>query len=129
MELPEENCGPRKQWAAEPLDTVMQRLANASLMSSDSIPSTNRTLTAPTQESTTAPAALHHMNKIYIWMNAVKYENASAFLGVTEEPVENCQRRQWARDPPETLLSLLEKAQLSRASSTFLINRGGLLIP
>ncbi|XP_026155000.1 serine/threonine-protein kinase Nek3 [Mastacembelus armatus] len=35
------------------------------------------------------------------------------------------QRRQWEKDPPRGLLSLLEKAQLSRAFSTFLINRGG----
>uniref|UniRef100_A0A3Q3LSR2 NIMA related kinase 3 n=1 Tax=Mastacembelus armatus TaxID=205130 RepID=A0A3Q3LSR2_9TELE len=34
------------------------------------------------------------------------------------------QRRQWEKDPPRGLLSLLEKAQLSRAFSTFLINRG-----
>ncbi|KAK2912928.1 serine/threonine-protein kinase Nek3 [Channa argus] len=35
------------------------------------------------------------------------------------------QRRRWQRDPPERLLSLLEKAPLSRAFSTFLINRAG----
>lgn len=33
--------GPRKQWAAEPPDSVLQVLANASLISSDSMASTN----------------------------------------------------------------------------------------
>ncbi|KAM9358626.1 serine/threonine-protein kinase Nek3 [Symphorus nematophorus] len=43
-----------------------------------------------------------------------------------KEP-EDCsrQRRRWDKDPPERLLSVLEKAQLKRAFSTFLINRGG----
>lgn len=49
------------------------------------------------------------------------------FPGVPE-PEGSRQRRRWAKDPPERLLSLLEKARLSRASSTFLINRGGVLI-
>ncbi|XP_031719584.1 serine/threonine-protein kinase Nek3 isoform X1 [Anarrhichthys ocellatus] len=41
-----------------------------------------------------------------------------------EEPEDSRQRRRWDRDPPERLLSLLEKARLSRAFSTFLINTG-----
>lgn len=41
-----------------------------------------------------------------------------------EEPEDGRQRRQWDKDPPERLLSLLEKARLSRAFSTFLINTG-----
>ncbi|XP_040901461.1 serine/threonine-protein kinase Nek3 isoform X2 [Toxotes jaculatrix] len=95
MELSEGHCeskepGHRKQWAAAPSDTVLQSLANASLVSSDSMKSTSQTLT-----------------------------------GVSEEPEVSRQRRQWERDPPERLLSLLEKAQLSRAFSTFLINRRG----
>lgn len=62
MELPEAHCesrnlGPRKQWAAEPSCTVMQRLANASLISSDSMPSTNRTLAGSTHGSMIAIAA------------------------------------------------------------------------
>lgn len=44
---------------------------------------------------------------------------------MSEKPEDSRQRRRWDRDPPERLLSLLEKAQLSRAFSTFLINRGG----
>ncbi|XP_035535321.1 serine/threonine-protein kinase Nek3 [Morone saxatilis] len=95
VELPEAHCesrepGSRKHWAAEPSDTVMKMLANATLISSDSMASTNHTLT-----------------------------------GVSEEPEDSRQRKRWDRDPPERLLSLLEKARLSRASSTFLINRGG----
>nr|XP_046245646.1 serine/threonine-protein kinase Nek3 isoform X2 [Scatophagus argus] len=92
VELPEAHresgkLSPRKQWAAEPSDTVMQALANASLVSSASTASTGRTL--------------------------------------TEEPEDSRRRRQWDKDPPERLLSLLEKARLSRASSTFLINKAG----
>ncbi|GAA6215028.1 serine/threonine-protein kinase Nek3 isoform X1 [Lates japonicus] len=99
MESAEGHCenrepGHRKQWAAAPSDTVLQALANASLVSSDSMASTSQTLTG------------------------------SAHASVTEEPEESRQRRQWVRDPPERLLSLLEKARLSRAFSTFLINRG-----
>lgn len=45
-----------------------------------------------------------------------------------EEPVESRQRRRWVKDPPEELLRLLETAEVNRASSTFLIKRGGLFI-
>ncbi|TNN47632.1 Serine/threonine-protein kinase Nek3 [Liparis tanakae] len=41
-----------------------------------------------------------------------------------EEPEDGRRRRQWDKGPPERLLSLLEKARLSRAFSTFLINTG-----
>ncbi|XP_041796630.1 serine/threonine-protein kinase Nek3 isoform X2 [Chelmon rostratus] len=100
MELPEAHCesrklGPRKQWPAEPSDTVVQMLANASLMSSDSMASTGQTLSGSTHGS------------------------------VSEEPENSRRRRRWDKNPPERLLSLLEKAELSRAFSTFLINRGG----
>ncbi|XP_056231172.1 serine/threonine-protein kinase Nek3 isoform X1 [Seriola aureovittata] len=93
-ELTEGHCenrepGHRKQWAAAPSDTVLQALANASIISSDSMASTSQALT-----------------------------------GVSEEPEDSRRRRQWEKDPPERLLSLLEKAQLSRAFSTFVINRG-----
>ncbi|KAG7217668.1 hypothetical protein INR49_021357, partial [Caranx melampygus] len=87
--------GQRKQWAAAPSDTVLQALANARLMSSDSMTSASQGLTGST-----------HGN-------------------VLEEPEESKPRRRWVKDPPERLLSLLEKVQLSRASSTFLINRAG----
>ncbi|XP_035479779.1 serine/threonine-protein kinase Nek3 isoform X1 [Scophthalmus maximus] len=87
--------GKRKQWATEPSDTVLQVLANASLASSDSAASTGHTLAGSSRGS------------------------------VSEDPEGSRQRRQWDRDPPERLLSLLEKAQLSRAFSTFLINKGG----
>lgn len=43
---------------------------------------------------------------------------------MSEEPEDSRQRRRWEKEPPERLLSLLEKARLSRAFSTFLINRG-----
>lgn len=94
VELPEAHCesreaAPRKQWHADPSDSVVQMLANASLISSESMTSTSQTL-----------------------------------AGVPELEGSR-QRRRWAKDPPERLLSLLEKARLSRASSTFLINRGG----
>ncbi|XP_029302313.1 serine/threonine-protein kinase Nek3 [Cottoperca gobio] len=95
VELAEAHCGsrepgPRRHWAAEPSDTVLQMLANASLVSSDSMTSTSQSLT-----------------------------------GVSEEPEDSRQRKRWDRDPPQRLLSLLEKAQLSRAFSTFLISTGG----
>ena len=51
------------------------------------------------------------------------------FPDVSEEPEDSSrQRRRWDKDPPERLLSVLEKAQLKRAFSTFVINRGGLFI-
>nr|XP_020470404.1 serine/threonine-protein kinase Nek3 [Monopterus albus]XP_020470405.1 serine/threonine-protein kinase Nek3 [Monopterus albus] len=43
--------GHRKQWAAEPSDTVLQVLANASLASSDSMASDNQALTGVSEES------------------------------------------------------------------------------
>ncbi|XP_061828370.1 serine/threonine-protein kinase Nek3 isoform X2 [Nerophis lumbriciformis] len=70
---------PRRRWAAEPSETVIQVLANASLLSSDG--------------------------------------------DVHQE--ERGRRKQWQRDPPERLLSLLEKAELKRAFSTFVIHREG----
>lgn len=74
MELPEAHCesrnlGPRKRWAAEPSCTVMQRLANASLMSSDSMPSTNRTLEGSAHGRMIAIAAFFkspHLNKVQV---------------------------------------------------------------
>ncbi|XP_053278993.1 serine/threonine-protein kinase Nek3 isoform X1 [Pleuronectes platessa] len=84
----------RKQWATEPSDTVLQVLANASLISSDSMASTGRTLGGATHE------------------------------GVSEVADDTRKRRQWVKDPPERLLKVLEKAELSRAFSTFIINRG-----
>ncbi|XP_005736028.1 serine/threonine-protein kinase Nek3 isoform X2 [Pundamilia nyererei] len=41
---------PRKQWSTEPSDTVLQVLANASLVSSDSVTSTGWTFTSSTHE-------------------------------------------------------------------------------
>ncbi|XP_061916875.1 serine/threonine-protein kinase Nek3 isoform X3 [Entelurus aequoreus] len=70
---------PRRRWAAEPSETVIQVLANASLLSSDG--------------------------------------------DVHQE--ERGRRKQWQRDPPERLLSLLEKAELKRAFSTFVVHREG----
>lgn len=49
----------------------------------------------------------------------------SSLAGSTQEPGAEGQRRRWDKEPPERLLSLLEKVQLSRASSTFVICRGG----
>ncbi|XP_049432113.1 serine/threonine-protein kinase Nek3 [Epinephelus fuscoguttatus] len=100
MELPEVHCEsrepvPRKQWTAEPSDTVLQVLANASLISSNSMASTNQTLIGSTHGS------------------------------VSEEPEDSRPRRRWDRGPPERLLSLLEKARLNRAFSTFIIHTGG----
>lgn len=39
---------------------------------------------------------------------------------------ESIQRRRWEKDPPEELLLLLEKAEVFRAFSTFLIHKAGL---
>ncbi|XP_042343093.1 serine/threonine-protein kinase Nek3 [Plectropomus leopardus] len=88
-------AGPPKKWAAEPSDTVLQVLASASLISSDSMASTSQSLTGSTHGS------------------------------VLEEPNDSRPRRRWDRDPPERLLSLLEKARLNRAFSTFIIHTGG----
>uniref|UniRef100_H3DNX7 Protein kinase domain-containing protein n=1 Tax=Tetraodon nigroviridis TaxID=99883 RepID=H3DNX7_TETNG len=74
----------RKQWA-EPSHSVLQKLANASVISSDSLTSHG---------------------------------------SVQEEPAESRRRRRWVLDPPEELLRLLETAEVTRASSTFLIKRG-----
>ncbi|XP_028276375.1 serine/threonine-protein kinase Nek3 isoform X2 [Parambassis ranga] len=100
VELPKGQCEstepiPRKQWATEASDTVLQVLASASLISSDSMASSSQTFTASTHGS------------------------------VSEEPEGGRQRRRWEKDSPERLLSLLEKARLSKAFSTFLINRAG----
>ncbi|CAK6957963.1 serine/threonine-protein kinase Nek3 [Scomber scombrus] len=99
MESAEVSCesketDPRKQWAAEPSDSVLQMLANASLISSDSMASTCQTITGSTAKS------------------------------ASEEPENSRQRRRWEKDPPERLLSALEKAGISQAFSTFLIHRG-----
>lgn len=51
--------------------------------------------------------------------------NYSVLIGAQEEPVESRPRRRWVLDPPEDLLRLLETAEVNRASSTFLIKRGG----
>ncbi|XP_011606950.1 serine/threonine-protein kinase Nek3 [Takifugu rubripes] len=89
MELSEARCESkeqrRKQWS-EPSHSLLQKLANASIASSDSLGSHG---------------------------------------SVQEEPVESRQRRRWVKDPPEELLRLLETAEVNRASSTFLIKRGG----
>ncbi|XP_068173372.1 serine/threonine-protein kinase Nek3 isoform X1 [Antennarius striatus] len=50
---------------------------------------------------------------------------SQTLIGVSEEPEEDRKRRRWDKGPPERLLSMLEKAPLSRAFSTFLIKRGG----
>lgn len=114
-----QNLGPRKQWAAEPSQTVVQRLANASLMSSGSLPSANQSL---------AGSARENMIIAFFNLNSLRQCNGFFYLGVSEEPGEDSQRRRWDKDPPERLLRLLEKAQLCRASSTFLISRGGPLM-
>uniref|UniRef100_A0A669CQ53 NIMA related kinase 3 n=1 Tax=Oreochromis niloticus TaxID=8128 RepID=A0A669CQ53_ORENI len=104
MELPK-SCfesrdpAPRKQWSTEPSDTMLQVLANASLVSSDSMISTAQTSTSSAHEGMVAHS-------------------------IAGEPEDSRQRRRWERNPPERLLSLLEKAQLSKASSTFIVNRG-----
>ncbi|KAG8001892.1 Serine/threonine-protein kinase Nek3 [Nibea albiflora] len=100
VESPEACCesrepGPRKQWATEPSDTVMQMLANTSLISNDSMASNSRSLAG------------------------------SAHGSVSAGQKDSRQRRRWDKDPPERLLSMLEKAQLQRAFSTFVINKGG----
>ncbi|XP_030007836.1 serine/threonine-protein kinase Nek3 isoform X2 [Sphaeramia orbicularis] len=82
-----EESRPRKQWAPEASKSVLQMLANVSLMSSDSMASRSQDAT-----------------------------------GLSEE---GGQRRRWEKDPPERLLSVLEKAQISRAFSTFVIHRAG----
>ncbi|KAM4742599.1 serine/threonine-protein kinase Nek3 [Anableps anableps] len=82
--------GPRKQWTTESPSAVQQMLANASLVSSDSMAAARQTGSTLDSDS----------------------EGGR-------------QRKQWVRDPPERLLGLLDKAQLNKAFSTFLIHRGG----
>uniref|UniRef100_A0A3B3ZHY1 Protein kinase domain-containing protein n=1 Tax=Periophthalmus magnuspinnatus TaxID=409849 RepID=A0A3B3ZHY1_9GOBI len=79
----------RKQWT--PSDTVVQRLANASLMSANTL-SSGRAEEEPEEPK--------------------------------EQP-ENRQRRRWSREPAQRLLSVLEKAPLHRAFSTFIIHTAG----
>uniref|UniRef100_A0A3B3ZJZ0 Protein kinase domain-containing protein n=1 Tax=Periophthalmus magnuspinnatus TaxID=409849 RepID=A0A3B3ZJZ0_9GOBI len=81
----------RKQWT--PSDTVVQRLANASLMSANTL-SSGRAEEEPEEPK--------------------------------EQP-ENRQRRRWSREPAQRLLSVLEKAPLHRAFSTFIIHTAGLM--
>ncbi|XP_065816746.1 serine/threonine-protein kinase Nek3 [Labrus bergylta] len=55
VESPGAHCesrdpGPRKQWAAEPSDTVLNMLANASLISSDSLASATQSSTGASEE-------------------------------------------------------------------------------
>ncbi|XP_061537758.1 LOW QUALITY PROTEIN: serine/threonine-protein kinase Nek3 [Phycodurus eques] len=71
---------PRRRWA-EPSETALQMLANASLLSTDDV--------------------------------------------ATRVPEEGRRRKRWRRDPPERLLSLLGKAELSPTFSTFVIHREG----
>ncbi|XP_061576416.1 serine/threonine-protein kinase Nek3 [Cololabis saira] len=99
MESPRACCestepASRKQWGTEPPDAVLQALANASLVSSDSMASAGRTNTGSTHKS------------------------------VSEKPADGRSRREWDRNPPERLLNLLEKAQIHEGFSTFLIKRG-----
>ncbi|XP_077421866.1 serine/threonine-protein kinase Nek3 isoform X2 [Vanacampus margaritifer] len=69
---------PRRRWA-EPSETTLQMLADASLLSSGDI--------------------------------------------TTRVPEEGRRRKRWRREPPEKLLSLLGKAELSPTFSTFVIHR------
>lgn len=110
---------PRKRWAAEPSDTARQMLADASLASSDSEPSTDQPGTGQLQQRPTAQEDVQHQSVI----SCVPV----FFPGASEEPEGSRPRRRWEKDPPERLLALLEKARLSRASSTFLIHSGGLM--
>ncbi|XP_077421865.1 serine/threonine-protein kinase Nek3 isoform X1 [Vanacampus margaritifer] len=71
---------PRRRWA-EPSETTLQMLADASLLSSGDI--------------------------------------------TTRVPEEGRRRKRWRREPPEKLLSLLGKAELSPTFSTFVIHREG----
>ncbi|KAM3838152.1 serine/threonine-protein kinase Nek3-like [Diretmus argenteus] len=92
--------GPRKQWAADPSDTVLHMLGNASLLSSDSAASAVQTHQGSTRESTSEDRR-------------------------SGEPPGGRQRRRWEKNPPERLLSLLDKAQISTAFGTYTIHRGG----
>lgn len=130
MVLPEAHCesrepSPRKQWAATPSDSVLQMLANASLVSSDSMALTNQSITGYTHACMIAVAVF---SKFKFGVSECISCCVPVSPGVSEEPKDSRQRRCWDKDPPERLLSLLEKARLSRAFSTFLINRGGLFI-
>lgn len=49
--------GPRKHWVAEPSDSVLQMLANASLMSSDSMTSPGQAIADSTHGSTLSAEA------------------------------------------------------------------------
>lgn len=69
-----QNLGPRKQWAAEPSQTVMQRLANASLMSSVSLPSTNQSPTGSAHENMIAIS--HFLTSSFV-------ENQVEFIKIT----------------------------------------------
>lgn len=118
-------AGRRKQWAAGPPETVLLILDNASRISSDSTASTSQTFTASTHGCTLAAAFIAEM---YKRLEAdIRGFFFSVCTGASGEQEERRPRKRWERDPPEELLRLLEKAELHRAFSTFLIHRGGLL--
>ncbi|KAK7882933.1 hypothetical protein WMY93_029107 [Mugilogobius chulae] len=86
----------RKQW--NPSDTLLQQLADKSLMSADSVSSSGLSGAAEEQ--------------------AEDQEE--------QQQQENRQRRRWSTaGPPQRLLSVLEKAPLHRANSTFIIHTAG----
>lgn len=110
----------------------MQMLANASLISNDSMASNSRSLAGSAHESMIAALSLLYLCKIAdLDRFDIVSEHTrciSALPGVSAGQGDSRQRRRWDKDPPERLLNMLEKAQLQRAFSTFLINKGGLLM-
>ncbi|XP_076832896.1 serine/threonine-protein kinase Nek3 isoform X2 [Brachyhypopomus gauderio] len=83
---------PRKKWTKGPSSTVLEALGQAEIMSS----------------SATASAG--------------DSDSRSAVKEVCVETQKKRERKQWVKDPPERLLSLLEKAHLSAAFKTYTIS-------
>ncbi|XP_048837855.1 serine/threonine-protein kinase Nek3 [Brienomyrus brachyistius] len=92
----DESERPRRRWAKEPSETVLEVLGNAELTSTSSCASSSRE---------------HRSSPEFTSRNLISEES------------EISHRRQWDKSPPERLLSLLENAPVSMAFKTFTVLR------
>ncbi|XP_072316687.1 serine/threonine-protein kinase Nek3 [Eucyclogobius newberryi] len=104
----------RKQWA--PSDTVLQKLVNMSLMSdSVSRPSSSGLSRAVGEQEEEREEQEQQEEQ----------EQEQEQEEQEQQEEESGRRRRWSREPPERLLSVLERAPLHRAFSTFIIRTAG----
>ncbi|XP_058490875.1 serine/threonine-protein kinase Nek3 [Solea solea] len=132
VEEGEEERGTRmKQWDRGGGGKVVELLREKSLMKTTTLegveitegrcesrePGRRRQWTAERSDSVLQVLA----NKSLLSSDSVSSVTGRTLVSSTEDDVP---RRRWDKDPPERLMSLLEKVQLSRAFSTFLIHNG-----